>query len=240
MRLQKFLAECGVGSRRECEQIILDARVLVNGKHAELGDTVNPGTDEVVLDGRRVERETKVYLVLNKGDGVVTTLKDTHGRKTVLDCIPDVKQRVVPVGRLDMDVTGALLLTNDGDLAHRLMHPRYEIDKEYEAEVEGVVEPATVARLQDGVTLDDGPTAPARVNTVDTGPHSTRLRLVIHEGRNRLVKRMCAAVGHPVLRLNRVSVATITVDGLKPGEWRYLNLEEIHRLKEMTSIADEL
>lgn len=232
MRLQKFLAECGIDSRRRCEEFIIAERVLVNGSLPKLGDTIDPDADRITLDGRPLEREKKVYVLLNKPTGVVTTLKDTHGRKTVLDSISGIEQRIVPVGRLDMDVTGALLLTNDGDLAHRLAHPSYEVDKMYEAEVEGDLTRDAAAELQKGVVLDDGTTAPARVDILEAGSSSTRIRLVIHEGKNRLVKRMCAAVGHPVRKLHRVSIGSISVENLKPGEWCHLSPGQIAELKD--------
>lgn len=236
MRLQKFLAECGVASRRKCETIIRAGRVQVNGVPAALGQSIDPDTDTVTLDGRPLIRDTECYIVLNKPAGTVTTASDTHDRRTVYDCLAELSTRVVPVGRLDMDVTGTLLLTNDGELAHRLMHPRYEIDKTYEALVEGCMTRETAEKLAAGIELEDGATAPAEVQILETVGGASLIRLTVHEGRNRLVKRMCAAVGHPVRRLHRIAVAGLTVEGLEPGEWRYLREDEVRALKKLTRL----
>jgi pseudouridine synthase len=231
MRLQKHLAECGVDSRRACEALIAAGRVAVNGVVAELGGTVDPEQDEVTLDGHPVTRNEKVYVVLNKPAGYVTTAQDEFGRKNVLDCVKGVKARVFPVGRLDMDVEGVLLLTNDGELAHRLLHPRYGVEKVYYASVRGCVSPASVRKLEAGVLLEDGLSAPAKASVIATEGNSTRLRLTLREGRKREVKRMCEAVGHPVKRLKRVMFGPLTADGLRPGEWRYLSDKEIGALR---------
>lgn len=234
IRLQKFLAECGVASRREAETYIAAGRVRVNSQVAAVGDKVDPTADTIELDGAQVSRDRKVYVVLHKPKGVVTSAKDTHKRRTVLDCLDGVTARVFPVGRLDMDVTGALLLTNDGEMAHRLAHPKFQVDKVYVAWVEGRVTPATARALSEGIELEDGPTAPAKVTILKATGDSSRIRLVIHEGRKRLVKRMCAAVGHPVRDLRRLAMGPIRADGLIPGEWRYLSDEEIASLKDVT------
>lgn len=238
MRLQKFLAECGVASRRESELYIAAGRVKVNGVVAHIGQTIDPVSDEVAVDGRPVGPDRKIYVVLNKPRGVVTSAKDTHDRPTVLDCVADVGARVFPVGRLDMDVTGALILTNDGELSHRLMHPSYEVEKVYCAWVQGIMTPETTRQLESGVLLDDGPTAPARVKILKTTHNATLIRLVIHEGRKRLVKRMCAAVGHPVRDLRRIAVGNVRVEGLVPGEWRYLDESEINTLRKLTGLHE--
>lgn len=232
--MQKFLAECGVASRREAETYIAAGRVRVNSQVAAVGDKVDPTADTIELDGAQVSRDRKVYVVLHKPKGVVTSAKDTHKRRTVLDCLDGVTARVFPVGRLDMDVTGALLLTNDGEMAHRLAHPKFQVDKVYVAWVEGRVTPATARALSEGIELEDGPTAPAKVTILKATGDSSRIRLVIHEGRKRLVKRMCAAVGHPVRDLRRLAMGPIRADGLIPGEWRYLSDEEIASLKDVT------
>ena len=199
----------------------------MNGKSAELATFVEPG-DAVEVDGRRVELEPLAYALLHKPAGVVTTARDPHGRPTVVGLVGH-ERRVVPVGRLDADTTGALLLTNDGALAHRLAHPRYEVDKVYEAEVEGRPTEEAVRRLAEGVELEDGRTAPARVRRLGT----SRLELVLHEGRKHQVKRMCETVGHPVRRLHRSSYAGLTVDGLAPGEWRELAPAEVADLRRL-------
>ena len=194
--------------------MIRAGRVHVNGEVAGLSTFVEAG-DRVELDGRPLQLEPLAYVLLHKPAGVVTTASDPHGRRTVVELV-GVPQRVVPVGRLDADTTGALVLTNDGPLAHRLMHPRYEVDKVYEAEVEGEPSDRVLSRLAEGVELDDGPTAPAGVRRL--GP--SRLELTLHEGRKHQVKRMCEAVGHPVRSLHRSRYAGLTLDGLAPGEWR--------------------
>ena len=225
MRLNAFLARTGIASRRRAEELIRAGRVRVNGQPAGLATFVEPG-DRVDLDGHPVAPEPLAYVLLHKPAGVVTTARDPQGRPTVVELVAH-ERRVVPVGRLDADTTGALLLTNDGPLAHRLAHPRYEVDKVYEAEVEGRPSDDALRRLAEGVELEDGRTAPARVRRL--GP--SRIALVLHEGRKHQVKRMCEAVGHPVRRLHRSSYAGLRVDNLAPGEWRALRPEEVTRLR---------
>jgi len=236
MRLQKYLAACGVASRRRAERLIEDKRVLVNGQSPRIGDSVDPDVDHVTVDGLAVSEQDKVYVVLNKPKGVVTSAKDTHGRPTVLECTAGARGRVFPVGRLDMDTEGTLLLTNDGELAYRLMHPRYEVKKVYEAWVQGRMTPDAAVQLERGVQLEDGPSAPAEVRIVTTGRGSTLIRLILHEGRKREIKRLCAAVGHPVVSLRRLSVGGVEAKGLRNGEWRYLNDEELARLRKLTAL----
>jgi 23S rRNA pseudouridine2605 synthase len=225
MRLNAYLARAGIASRRGAEELIRAGRVTVNGEVAGLATFVE-GKDMVEVDGTEVAPEPLTYVLLHKPAGVVTTARDPQGRPTVVGLVGH-ERRVVPVGRLDADTTGVLLLTNDGRLAHRLMHPRYEVDKVYEAEVEGEPDEAALARLADGIELDDGVTAPARVRRL--GP--SRLELTIHEGRKHQVKRMLAALGHPVTRLHRSSYAGLTADGLEPGAWRELTADEVKRLR---------
>lgn len=225
MRLNAFLARAGVASRRRADELIRAGRVRVNGRPGEL-NTVVGRHDVVEVDGQRVERQALAYVLLNKPAGVVTTARDPQGRPTVVDLVPG-EPRVVPVGRLDVDTTGALLLTNDGELAHRLAHPRYGVPKVYEADVSGTPSPAVLERLRDGVELEDGVTAPASVRALGRG----RIELTLHEGRNRQVKRMCEAVGHPVTRLRRVGYAGLGLDGLAAGDWRELTKEEVAALR---------
>jgi pseudouridine synthase len=225
VRLNAYLARAGIASRRGAEELIRAGRVTVNGEVAGLATFVD-GKDRVEVDGAEVAPEPLTYVLLHKPAGVVTTARDPHRRPTVVGLVGH-ERRVVPVGRLDADTTGVLLLTNDGPLAHRLMHPRYEVDKVYEVEVEGHPDAAALARLADGIELDDGVTAPARVRRL--GP--SRLELTIHEGRKHQVKRMLAALGHPVTRLHRSSYAGLTADGLEPGEWRELTADEVKRLR---------
>ncbi len=226
-RLQKLLAAVGFGSRRTCEDLIAAGRVTVNGEVAVLGRRVDPDRDLVEVDGAPIGvRPGLVYYLLNKPAGVVTTSKDTHGRPTVIDLVP-AEPRVFSVGRLDADTEGLLILTNDGELANRIAHPRHGVDKEYLAEVAGgKVPPGAIRRLREGVELDDGRTAPAKVSQPDPGV----LRIVIHEGRNRQVRRMCEAVGHSVTRLVRTRIGPITDRALAPGEWRDWTTEERNRM----------
>jgi 23S rRNA pseudouridine2605 synthase len=232
-RLQKVLARSGFGSRRVCDDLIASGRVTVNGTAAILGQRVDPTADRVEVDGVPVSvRDGLVYYLLNKPRGVVTTSADPQGRPTVIELVP-LEPRVFSVGRLDADSEGLLLLTNDGELTHRLTHPSFGIEKEYLVEVEGEPVPAALRRLRQGVTLEDGPTAPARVGQV--GP--TALRITIHEGRNRQVRRMCAAVGHPVVRLVRTRIGTLTDRSLKPGQWRPLTIAEVRGLA--TAVAPD-
>jgi 23S rRNA pseudouridine2605 synthase len=227
-RLQKVLARSGFGSRRVCEDLIAAGRVTVNGDVAVLGRRVDAETDRVEVDGVPVSvRDGLVHYLLHKPVGVVTTASDPQGRPTVVELVP-AEPRVFPVGRLDADSEGLLLLTNDGELTHRLTHPSFGVEKEYLAEVDGEPSPAEIRRLREGVELEDGMTAPARVTSV--APNL--LRLTVHEGRNRQVRRMCAAVGHPVLRLVRIRIGTVTDRTLRPGEWRTLTAAELRSLEE--------
>jgi pseudouridine synthase len=229
MRLNAFLARAGVASRRRADELIKAGRVTVNGEPGQL-NTVVGARDRVEVDGKTVERQRLRYVLLHKPTGVVTTARDPQGRATVVELVPH-EPRVVPVGRLDADTTGALLLTNDGQLAHRLAHPRYGVEKTYVAEVEGDPNEDALRRLREGVELEDGRTAPARARRLGRG----RVELVLHEGRKHQVKRMCEAVGHPVERLHRSRYATLTLDGLDPGEWRELTTDEVQALRELSA-----
>jgi 23S rRNA pseudouridine2605 synthase len=226
VRLNAFLARAGVASRRKADELIKAGRVTVNGEPGQL-NTFVAKRDRVELDGRALHRQALAYVLLNKPAGVVTTARDPQGRPTVVELVADYGTRLVPVGRLDADTTGALLLTNDGELAHRLAHPRYEVEKVYEAEVEGEPSDEALARLEQGVELDDGPTAPARARRL--GP--SRVEIAVHEGRKHQVKRMLAAVGHPVTKLHRSRYAGLTLEGLEPGAWRELEPSELERLR---------
>jgi 23S rRNA pseudouridine2605 synthase len=231
MRLNAFLARAGVASRRRADELIKAGRVIVNGEPGQL-NTVVGARDRVEVDGQEVARQRLRYVLLHKPAGVVTTVRDPQGRSTVVELVPD-EPRVVPVGRLDADTTGALLLTNDGQLAHRLAHPRYGVDKTYVAEVQGDPDENALARLRDGVQLDDGVTAPARARRLGPG----RVELVLHEGRKHQVKRMLAAVGHPVKRLHRSGYAGLTLEGLKPAECRELEPSEVEQLRSAVNTA---
>src|SRR5918996_2031298 len=225
MRLNAYLARAGVASRRGADELIRDGRVRVNGEPGQLNTFVEGG-DVVEVDGRRVEAQQLAYVLLHKPAGIVTTASDPRGRPTVVGHVAH-PLRVVPVGRLDADTTGAILLTNDGPLAHRLAHPRYGVEKVYEAEVEGEPSPAALRRLAEGVELDDGVTAPARARRLG----ASTPELTPPEGRKHQVKRMCAAVGHPVRRLHRSRYAGLELGGLGPGEWRELSADEVAGLR---------
>jgi len=226
VRLNAYLARAGVASRRKADELIKAGRVTVNGEPGQLNTFVGKH-DRVELDGRPLERQALAYVLLHKPAGVVTTASDPHGRLTVVDLVADYAVRVVPIGRLDADTTGALLLTNDGELAHRLAHPRYEVEKVYEAEVEGEPSDEALRQLEQGIELDDGRTAPGHAKRLAP----SRIELSIHEGRKHQVKRMLEAVGHPVTRLHRSRYAGLTLKGLGPGESRELTEAEVERLR---------
>ncbi|MGA0878987.1 MAG: pseudouridine synthase [Ilumatobacteraceae bacterium] len=229
IRLQKVLARHGYGSRRASEELIGSGRVRVNGAVAELGRRVDPEHDEVSVDGVRIGIEPDlVHYLVNKPQGVVCTASDPQGRAMIVDLVPK-EPRVFSIGRLDADSEGLIILTNDGALAHEVAHPSCGVDKEYLVEVSGGrVAPADLRRLRDGVLLDDGPTAPASVSQ----PADGMLRIVIHEGRNRQVRRMCEAIGHPVVRLIRTRIGPLQDRTLRPGAWRTLSAEEVRSLNE--------
>ena len=228
VRLQKVLARAGFGSRRKCDDLIAAGQVAVNGQVAVLGQRVDPGSDVVTVDGVVISvRPGLVYYLLNKPAGVVTTASDPQGRPTVLDGLPAVP-RVFPVGRLDMDTEGVLLLTNDGDLSHRLTHPSYGVSKSYLVQLDRDPAPADLRRWREGVELSDGITAPAKASVLEP----RLLRLVVHEGRNRLVRRMCEHLGYEVQRLVRSNFGTLTAGQLKPGQWRELTIQEVRALEQ--------
>jgi 23S rRNA pseudouridine2605 synthase len=224
MRLNAYLARAGVASRRKADELIKAGRVRVNDEPGQLNTFVERG-DRVEVDGEEVRPQRLAYVLLHKPAGVVTTASDPQGRPTVLDLV-EHEVRVVPVGRLDVETSGALLLTNDGELAHRLAHPTYEVETVYEVEVEGEPSEEALRRLAEGIELEDGVTAPAEVRR----PGPSLVALSIHEGRNRQVRRMLEAVGHPVRRLHRSRYAGLTVEELSPGAWRELGPDETHAL----------
>lgn len=237
IRLQRYLAQAGVASRRRAEDLIRQGLVRVNGKVVtELGTRVEPARDRVEVGGQRVQPEDLRYLLLHKPAGVVTTMDDPQGRKTVIDLLPEELARLFPVGRLDLQTEGALLLTNDGELAHALTHPSRRVGKTYLVRVRGEVDESVLGELSRGVALDDGPTAPARVLVrAETSSH-TWLEVTVHEGRNRLIRRMCDAVGLKVMRLIRVKFAGLDTEKLKPGEWRTLTAREVARLRGLAGL----
>jgi 23S rRNA pseudouridine2605 synthase len=227
VRLNAYLARAGVASRRKADELIKAGRVTVNGETGRLNTFVE-GADRVEVDGEHVAPQRLAYVLLHKPAGVVTTASDPQGRRTVVELV-EHESRIVPVGRLDADTTGVLLLTNDGELAHRLAHPKYEVEKVYEAEVEGQLSDEAIRRLAAGVDLEEGRTAPAQARRL--GP--SLVELSIHEGRNRQVRRMLEAVGHPVVRLHRSRYGGLTAEGLHPGEWRELTSDEIAALRSL-------
>ena len=235
IRLQKFLANAGIASRRKCEELILQGKITVNGKViTELGTKINPEKDKITVFGKNVENLSTdlVYILLNKPIGVVTTAKDQFGRESVLDIVK-VKERVVPVGRLDMYTSGALILTNDGDFVYKLTHPKHEITKTYTVTLVGIVTENEVEQLRKGVKINDYITRPAQVKIlkIDKEKNISRVEIIIHEGKNRQVRKMCEAVGRKVIALHRSKIADIGVKDLKIGSWRYLKKNEIEKFK---------
>jgi len=233
-RLQKLLAQAGVASRRKCEELILAGKVTVNGEVVNtLGAKADPATDTIAVNGKPIKSEKKLYLMLNKPKGVITSASDPQGRKIVSDYLPGIKERVYPVGRLDYDTEGLLLLTNDGEFANLLTHPRHHVPKTYVATVEGVPHGDSLDKLAKGIKLEDGMTAPAEVDYQDVDPDNKTAKIVItiHEGRNRQVRRMFEAIGHPVKLLKRIRFGELSLQGLARGQYRHLTPEEIKELR---------
>lgn len=237
MRLQRYLAMAGIASRRKAEELITAGMVTVNGVIVtELGTKVTEN-DEVSCSGRMVKISSeKIYIMLNKPAEYITSVKDQYGRKTVLDLLDGVKGRVYPVGRLDYNTTGLLLLTDDGDLTNKLMHPSNHIEKKYTALVKGTPSHQTIIAFSKGIELDDGITAPAKLTVLRRLKEDSIVEITIHEGRNRQVKRMCKAVGHPVITLKRISIGPLSLGDLKEGQWRYLTSEELSLIRIYISI----
>lgn len=232
IRLQKYIAMCGAASRRHAEEMIKAGRVRVNGEViTEMGTIVSNG-DRVEVDGKPIRKEKKlVYIMLNKPAGYVSTVSDPQGRKTVLDLVKGVEERIYPVGRLDYDTTGLLILTNDGSFTYNSTHPGHEIRKTYIAEVKGHPSNIALRKLRKGVVLDGRPTYPAEVELIEVKDRTSVLKITIHEGRKRQVRRMCEAVGHPVLELKRVAIGKLSLGDLQQGEWRYLTQQEVELVR---------
>ena len=231
-RLQKILSEIGIASRRRAEELIIEGRVTVNGRIAILGMKADPEKDHIKFGGKLIARpEPKVYLILNKPRGVVTSLSDPEGRPTVKDYLKGIKYRVFPVGRLDYDSEGLLLMTNDGDFAQAILHPSKKIPKSYLVKVKGSPEETEIKKLRAGVRLEDGITAPAKLQKVRSTENNTWLEITIHEGRKRQIRRMIEQTGHSVLKLKRTRINGIELGNLKPGEYRFLKPEEISKMK---------
>ena len=241
-RLQKYLAHAGIASRRTCEELILAGKVRVNGVVVqEMGVKVNPAVDRVEVGGKPVEdKEDKVYVLLNKPRGYVTTLRDPQGRPKVVDLVKDVGRRVYPVGRLDYETEGLLLLTNDGELTFALTHPSHEIGKTYLALVKGVPDKDKLKRFQKGLRLADGLTAPAKVRIAKKKGSNALMEIIIYEGRNRQIRRMCETIGHPVLELQRQAMGFLELGSLKVGEFRHLTVTEVKKLKDLTKNVTEV
>ncbi|MCR6033806.1 pseudouridine synthase [Nocardioides sp. zg-579] len=238
IRLQKLLAQSGVASRRRCEELMLEGSVEVDGEVVtRLGTKVDPRTAVIRVEGKRLPPvSAHVYLVLNKPRGVVSTMSDPEGRRTLQDLVEDRPERLFHVGRLDTDTSGLILLTNDGDFAQRMAHPSYEVDKTYVAEVEGEVFRRTIKQLLEGVTLEDGPVTVKKAKVVETLGERSIVELVIHEGRNRIVRRLLDHVGHPVRRLTRTAIGSVQLKGLAPGELRDLTHDELGELLDAASM----
>ncbi len=233
MRLSKYLANAGIASRRKAEALIADGRIRVNGEQITLqGYKIKPG-DEIEFDGRSLKNETKIYILLNKPAGYLSTVQDPYGRPTVKELLEGIAERVYPVGRLDLDTEGLLLLTNDGEFSNKMIHPRYQIGKKYQAWVEGRVENQSLKQLEQGVKLDDGPTSPAEVRVLQQKADLTLLEISIHEGRKRQVKRMCRAVGHKVVKLKRTNFAFLSLQGVELGKYRHLTANEVECLNNL-------
>ena len=241
VRLQKVIAQAGLASRRAAEEMIRQGRVTVNGRViTELGHCVDPARDEILVDQQTIAaEEKKVYLLFYKPRQCVTTLRDPQGRRTVLDLIPQMGVRLFPVGRLDYDAEGLLLLTNDGLLGNRLQHPRYGVNKVYEVKVQGRPAPEALQRLRSGISLEEGTTSPAEVTVMRTLPRAAWLRIVLHQGWYRQIKRMMESVGHPVLKIKRVAYGPLTLGRLAPGDYRSLSQKEVQRLYNLVPLEQE-
>lgn len=235
MRINKYIASCGVASRRKAEEIILQGRVKVNGNTVEeLSFNIDEDNDIVQIDGERIGlTENQVYIVLNKPEGYITTVKDQFDRPSVLDLVSDIKERVYPIGRLDYETSGLLILTNDGDLTYKLTHPKHEVDKTYMAIVKGIPTADEIRQFEEGLYIEDYKTAPAKIKIVKKVEEKKYAicQIKIHEGRNRQVRKMCRAINHPVMRLRRVAMGKITLKDTEVGKYRYLSKEEIDYLK---------
>jgi len=232
IRLQKFLADAGLASRRKCEELISQGRIEVDGQVVRtLGTKIN-GSEIIKADGKEIKpKQKKIYILLNKPVGYISTAKDQFSRKTVIDLIEPVKERVYPVGRLDYDTSGLIILTNDGDFANKMMHPKHETQKVYRAEIIGKLNERDVNSIRNGMQIEDFTTAPSRIRIIEDLGASSIVEITIHEGKNRQVRKMFASLGHPVRHLKRVAIGSVRVDGLEEGKWRYLSRKELTQLK---------
>lgn len=235
MRLQKYLAMCGVASRRKSEKMILQGRVKVNGKVIDkLGYKINPDIDVILVDNKQViKKENYIYIALNKPEGYITTVKDQFNRPTVLDLVKSINERIYPIGRLDYDTSGLLLLTNDGDLTYKLTHPKHEIEKVYIAKIKGVPTEKKLNKFRKGLKIDNYVTSKAKIEVLKKYNDYSIVKIAIHEGKNRQIRKMCKKINHPVIKLKRIAIGKIELGNLKKGSWRYLSKEEISYLKEL-------
>lgn len=239
-RLQKYMAACGVASRRKCEALIEAGDVQVNGQTVtELGYKIDPMTDRVCVNGVEISTPDKIYVLLHKPRGYITTVEDTHDRKTVIDLLTDVNDRVYPVGRLDCNTSGLLLLTNDGQLTNKMTHPSFELDKVYVATVKGIVSDESLKQLESGIMLEDGMTSPAKVKRIKEQEGNSVIEITIHEGRNRQVRRMFEAVGHTVVKLRREKIGFLTLRNLGSGMYRHLEPKEVQKLKQVLGYRED-
>lgn len=234
-RLQKILSKIGIASRRKAEELIREGRVTVNGRIARIGDQADPLRDHIKVDGKRIGfAEKKIYIALNKPKGVLSTLEDPEGRLTVLDLLRRKKPRIYPVGRLDVDAEGLILLTNDGELAYRLCHPSFQIPRTYHVKVKGKPSSEVMQRLSQGISLENGRTRPCRIRPLRETAENLWVEMILKEGRNRQVKRMWQRMGFPVLKLKRVAFGGVSLGEIRPGEYRYLSNDEIEKLHRLT------
>jgi len=242
IRLNKFLSQSGIASRREADRLIEEGRIKVNGLVVTtLGTKIEVESDKVYVDGKRVKKKSlSIWIMINKPVGCIVSLRDPHHSNTIMDLLPAFETRIFPIGRLDKESEGLLLLTNDGELANRLMHPRFEIKKEYQVEIKGRFERTGLKGLERGIVLDGRKTAPARVKLVTVSDKRTTLRIEIHEGRKREIRRMLASLGHRVISLKRIRYAGLSLKGLKPGSWRHLSQKEYEHLRSLVGLRNGL
>lgn len=233
-RLHKYMASCGIASRRKCEEIILEGRVKVNNKTVtEVGFKIDTLTDKVEYDAKQIiPEERKVYIALNKPEGFVCTVKDEKNRKTIMDLV-NIKERIYPIGRLDFDSSGLLLMTNDGDIYNKIIHPSRQINKTYIAVINGILDASDIIHFNQGIDIGGYITAPAQISVIKISEKNSSVKIIIHEGKNRQIRRMCEKLGHPVMQLKRISIGSIKLDGIEMGRWRYLTDEEIKYLKSL-------
>lgn len=242
IRLQKYMAQCGVASRRKCEEMIKSGQVTINGEVVrDMGVKIDPSHDRVFVNGKRISlEENYVYIMLNKPRGYITTVKDQYNRPTVMDLVKDISERIYPIGRLDYESEGLLLLTNDGNIAFHLTHPRHQIDKEYVVRVEGCPSSEDIDKLRNGIDIGGFITSPAQVDLIRKNKQTSLIRITIKEGKNRQVRRMFDAIGHPVIYLKRIRIGNIKLGNLELGKWRYLTNKELEALKDLIMSNEQI